>query len=718
MTSLNLERLKLAGRNLLRLTLTRLGIRSRVLLAALLPVTLVATLLAAVFLVVRVGDNAQAHQQRARSLIRQVALASEYGLFSGNIASLQTLFSGVLLEADVRAAAIVDAQGTLLARVGRPADTTLPELAAREATVIDAANGVDRLIQPVVAAQTKLDDALERSGPELAAAPQLLGHVVMEFSRDSLNRRERDMLAAGIAITLGGLLFGGALAVLIGRGVIRPILRVSRMIRRIGDGELSVRNEVLPDDPLRDLQRGLNQMAEQIERGRDDMARRIDAATAALREKKEEAEIATRAKSQFLAAASHDLRQPTHALGMFVARLGQLPHDAQTKHLVANLDASVRAMQDLLDGLLDVSKLDAGAVQVNLHAAPLAPIFERVRLAMLDAASDKGLRLRVRPTSAWVRSDPVLLQRILLNLVANAVRYTEQGSVLLACRTQGGVAAAGRSTGTGTGARTRIEVWDSGIGIAPEHQTQVFREFYQVGNSERDRTRGLGLGLNIVQRTALLLGHPLALSSSLGQGSRFTLDVPLAQAGLATPGAAVPDAVPGASLAGLTVLVIEDDALATEGLVGLLQSWGCTVTAAQGQQQALAHLAHSGAPDVIVSDYRLRNGENGIATVTALWTACAERIAACLMSGDTDPALILQAKEAGLTLLHKPVRPAKLRSLLRSLVHRTPDAPALQGWQHERQQDARRGNPQDVQHGAHEAASPSGSTAQPGALDP
>ena len=662
-----------------QMNLTNLGIRSRMLLAALLPVTLVATLLAAVFLVVRVGDNAQAHQQRARSLIRQVALASEYGLFSGNIASLQTIFNGVLLEADVRAATIVDAQGTVLARVGKPADRRLPALSAREATVVDAANSVDRLIQPVVAAQTKLDDPLERSGPDPASAPQLLGHVVMEFSRESLNQRERDMLAAGIAITLGGLLFGGALAVLIGRGVLRPIMRVSRMIRRIGEGELSVRNEVLPNDPLRDLQRGLNQMAEQIELGHDDMARRIDAATAALREKKEEAETATRAKSQFLAAASHDLRQPTHALGMFVARLGQLPHDAQTKHLVASLDASVRAMQDLLDGLLDVSRLDAGAVQVNLHAVPLAPIFEQVRLAMLDAASEKGLRLRVRPTSAWVRSDPVLLQRILQNLVANAVRYTQQGSVLLACRTPGDGVISGCGSVSGKGPRARIEVWDSGIGIAPEHQTQVFREFYQVGNSERDRTRGLGLGLNIVKRTAHLLGHPFALRSSLGLGSRFTLEVPLAQAGLATALAALPDAAPGASLAGLTVLVIEDDALAAEGLAGLLQSWGCTVTVAGGQQQALAQMAQTGVPGVIVSDYRLRNGENGIATVNALCGAAGRGIAACLMSGDTDPTLISQAKAAGLTLLHKPVRPAKLRSLLHSLAGRAPDALSGQG---------------------------------------
>ena len=634
-----------------------LNIRARMLLAALLPVTLVAVLLSGVFLVARVGDNAQAHQQRARSLIRQVALASEYGLFSANVASLQTIASGVLREADVRAAAIVDAQGRVLVRVGTPSYAGLPELSGQEMQWVDPATGIDRLTQPIVAAQVMLEDILERSGADPALKPQLLGHVVMEFSRDSLNRRERSMLAAGLAITLGGLLFGGVLAVLIGRGVVRPIMRVSHMIRRIGNGDLSVRDEVRPNDPLRDLQKGLNQMAERLELGHEEMAQRVALATSELREKKEEAEIATRAKSQFLAAASHDLRQPTHALGMFVARLGQLPHDAQTRHLVANLDASVRAMQDLLDGLLDISKLDAGAVQVNLHATPLNAIFEQIRLAMLDAASDKGLRLRVRPTSAWVRSDPVLLQRILQNLVANAVRYTQQGSVLLACRPSG--------DGPDSGARVRIEVWDSGIGIAPEHQHQVFREFYQVGNAERDRTRGLGLGLNIVERTAHLLGHSFTLRSSLGQGTRFTLEVPLARADAAPPEPVQAPAI--TRLNGLAVMVIEDDALAAEGLVGLLASWGCTVLAADGQQQALAHMAQSGVPDVIVSDYRLRGGDNGIAAIDALRVAAGHSIAACLMSGDTDQALITQARQAGLTLLHKPVRPAKLRSLLRSL---------------------------------------------------
>ncbi len=635
-----------------------LDIRSRMLLAALLPVTLVALLLAAVFLILRVGDNEVTHHQRARSLIRQVASAAEYGIFSANTSSLQTLATGMLREADVRSVTILDVRGAVLVRAGKAAHSTLPGLHGIESELSDAVIGRDVLTQPVTSAQVVLDDVQDRPGPLSGVAPQLLGHVVMEFSRDSLNRREREMLVAGLAITLGGLLFGGVLAVLIGRGVVSPIMRVSRMIERIGGGDLSVRHMSAQNDPLHDLQDGLNQMAARLESGRDDLEQRIAGATLELREKKEEAELATLAKSRFLAAASHDLRQPTHALGMFVARLGQLPHDEESRHLVNNLDASVRALQDLLDGLMDLSKLDAGAIQAHVASTSVNDIFDQIRQAMMPMAIDKGLRFRVRPTQVWVQSDPHLLQRILLNLVANAVRYTAHGSVLIACRAP-----------TGSG-RARIEVWDSGIGIAPEHHGQVFKEFFQVGNSERDRTKGLGLGLNIVERTAHLLSHPFYLRSSLGQGTRFTLELPIALPVFAIPSAETIDTTAGGSLRGLNMLVIEDDALASESLVGLLASWGCIVTSVVSAPAALAQMSLTGEPDVIISDYRLPDGANGIEAVRAVRQIAGHEIAACLISGDTDQELIRQAKEAGLTLLHKPVRPAKLRSLLRSIVRR------------------------------------------------
>ena len=427
------------------------------------------------------------------------------------------------------------------------------------------------------------------------------------------------------------------------------------MVERISHGDLTARLLVHPGGPLADLQQGLNLMAMRLESGRDELQSLIDTATTELRIKKEEAEAATRAKTRFLSAASHDLRQPTHALGMFVARLAQLPHDAQTRHLIGNLEASVRAMQDMLDALLDVSRLDADAVQVHRRPFALAEIFAQLQGELTLTAAEKGLRLRLRPTSVWLMSDPALIHRILLNLAVNALRYTTKGTVLIACR----VCADGK--------HARIEVRDSGIGIAPEHHEAIFKEFFQIGNTERDRRKGFGLGLNIVQRKAQLLGHRLRFDSRLGAGTRVSIEVPLARPGDAAT-AIYPSAVTTPdNLVGLVVLVVEDDALAREGIATLLESWGCAVRVADSLPAALMQLREVRLPDVIVSDYRLPGDHNGIEIVRQLRRAGGRSIAACLMSGDTDPTLMQSVKEAGLTLLHKPVRPAKLRSLIRHL---------------------------------------------------
>jgi signal transduction histidine kinase/ActR/RegA family two-component response regulator len=631
------------------------GIRSRMLVAALLPVTLIAVLLAGVFLATRLSDLGAAHAQRARSLARQLAAASEYGLFSANVTHLQMIASGALLESDVRSVAILNAQGYVLASTGQPMRTMRPMLDGQENEGFNPVSQTDLLSQPIVTTQLQLDDLFESSAIEHDAKPKLQGHVLIEFSRDALNQRERDMWTLGFGVTLTGLLLGAYLALRLGQGVVRPIMRVSNVIERIGRGDLSVRVQLQPDDPLHDLQVGLNQMAERLESGRDELEQRVTAATHALREKKEEAETATLAKSRFLAAASHDLRQPTHALGMFVARLAQLPHDEQTLHLIHKLDASVLAMQDLLDGLLDISRLEAQSVSVQLRPFPLAELFDQLRESLSVSAEDKGLRLRIRPSAVWLMSDPILLQRILLNLVANAVRYTRTGSVLVACRP------------SADGLHARLEVWDSGIGIDPEHQRDIFKEFYQVANAERDRSKGLGLGLNIVQRTVQLLGYRLQLNSCLGQGTRFSLQVPLMPLGAATERRQAPRVDAFEHLAGLHVLVIEDDILAQEGLVSLLESWGLEVCVAEGLSEALEHLNSGSALDLIVSDYRLRAGENGLAAIQQLRLVAGRAIPACLLSGNTDPGLMDACQEAGLTLLHKPVRPAKLRSLIRRL---------------------------------------------------
>jgi CheY-like chemotaxis protein len=288
----------------------------------------------------------------------------------------------------------------------------------------------------------------------------------------------------------------------------------------------------------------------------------------------------------------------------------------------------------------------------------LAPLLQQLGLDAQSAARAKGLRLRLRipPSSLWVHSDASLVYRILLNLVSNAIRYTEVGGVLVSARR------------VQAGRQVKLQVWDTGVGIAPEHQQAVFTEFFQVDNPGRDRRLGLGLGLNIVQRTALLLGLPLSLRSQPGRGTCITLLLPASDTSqigaTATP---EPVIAPQDVLVGVRVLVVEDDSLSAQALVGLLQDWGMQVRLAPSGAQALRVVAQGWHPDLLVSDCRLPD-THGIALVQGLRRQLGESLRACLISGDTDPGVLAQAQLRELTLLHKPVRPAKLRALLSRLL--------------------------------------------------
>ena len=629
-------------------------IRSRMLVATLAPIVLIVLLLVGVFWANRLGELDQAHNQRAKLLLSQAALSSEYGLFSGNLASLQLVANGLHREADVRSVSVFDASGVLLVVAGTPRRRVLAEFAQAALMPVDSKTGVETLVKDITFRKVPLDDPFALAAEGEDSSPTLLGHAVVELSRDGLLKRQQEMLQLALGVGLLGMLLAGFLAIQLGEGVVQPILRVSRMISQVGSGDLFARIRETPGDPLYDLQVSLNQMAIQLAWGRDELEQRVASVTAELRDKKNEAEDATRAKSRFLAAASHDLRQPTHALGMFVARLGQLPLDAPTRQLVGSVEESVRAMQDLLDDLLDVSRLDAGAVTVHLRPVSLQSVLNLVQTALSPLATEKRLRLRFRPTGIWVTTDATLLHRIVMNLVHNALRYTDAGAVLVTCRLVKG------------GGSVRLEVWDSGVGISPEHQADIFKEFYQVGNTGRDRAYGLGLGLNIVQRSAALLGHPLDLRSASGRGSRFAITMPSTLPTSPLPVAAVePTAL--VTLAGTRVLLIEDDTNARVAVTSLLESWGCTVYGGPTTLAALAAHARHSDWDVILSDYRLADDDNGLLAIERLRAYAGRNVPACLMSGDTDSSLMQAAKDANLSLLHKPVRPAKLRSLLRRL---------------------------------------------------
>ena len=631
------------------------GIRDRMLLAALLPVALVALGLVAALMAMHLNDLQAAHQQRLHAVAQQVAAASRLGLIAHDRDQLSWVAGGALRESSLRAVSILALDGRVLASEGQPMSSARPAATHLAGQQWDAEAERDVLVQPVWGVQLGPDQLNEQPLAKGLAIPGLLGHVRLEFANTWLAERRNEALWAGAWCALAGLLFGGLLAVHLARAFIEPLVRMSRMVKRIGEGDLSARVPEAPHDPLRELQRGLNQMVQDLAVGRDQLEQRVADATRGLRTKMDQAEQATLAKSRFLAAATHDLRQPAHALGMFVARLRQLTHNTEAK-VLGNLEASVQSMQELLDALLDISRFNANAVLVQVQPFALNDLFDKLRSAMGSTARDKGLRLRIRPTDAWLLTDAGQLHRILLNLVSNAMAYTPRGTVLVSCRPLAG------------GSLARIQVWDSGIGIAPEHHAAVFKDYFQVDNPARSNSKGLGLGLHIVDLTARLLGLSVQLRSNLGCGSRFTIDVPLAPSGTVTPAQLPPEPLPLPIPLGLVALVLEDDRLSREAVVSLLSGWGFEVRSADSLPVALQLIEDHGPPDVLVSDYRLADWVNGIDAVRQLRAAANRQIPACLISGTSTPALVQAARDVGLTLLQKPVRPAKLRALVRRLV--------------------------------------------------
>jgi len=365
---------------------------------------------------------------------------------------------------------------------------------------------------------------------------------------------------------------------------------------------------------------------------------------------KEAAERSDQAKTRFLASASHDLRQPTYALGLYLGALQKRPLDDASRNLVEHISRALAAQGSLFDALLNISRLDAGIVQPNLQAFSLAGLLERIAEDCNVQAADKGLRLRVRAGAPFVTSDPALLERILRNLVENALRYTERGGVLIGWRRRG--------------RRVRVEVWDSGPGIPAAERQKVFWEFHQLNNPERDRSKGLGLGLAIVQRTARLLDHPLALHSREGRGSVFMLSLPRATAQQPrAPEPAVPRTAVGSDK---LIYVIEDDAENREGLRLLFQSWDYRHRIVADVADLLEDPAAAREkPDLIISDYRLRDHQTGLDAIERLHRHYDDDwIAAMLVTGDTDPRLLAQAAAHGWPLLHKPLAAEQLKALI------------------------------------------------------
>ena len=611
------------------------------------PCAAVAIALTAWFTHSRLRTLESAFDAEGQAVARQVAAMSDLSLYAGDVPALQNVANAALRGGQVVRIEISNSAGVFVTA----GSSTAPMERLRMFTA------------PVTVREASRASAFAPEG-STAAGDAPIG-VVQTFRDTTEYGRERTRsLMAGIGIALVALLAAWASVRHMARAVASPLRRVSRTVAALEAGNFDARCDVVGrgategEQGARSVPRGthevanlahdINRLAERLQRNQQVSEERVREATAVALQRMAEAEQAALSRARFLAAASHDLRQPLHAMGLFID--GLMPTATPTQRpAVQRLQESTEFMGVLLDDLLEISRLDAQVLTPAITAVSLAMLFDQLEAQHASQASEARVRLVWRDHDLAVRSDPALLLRIVGNLVSNAVRHAPlDGTVLVMARRRGGA--------------VRIEVRDNGVGIAPIHQSRIFEEFYQVANTERDRRQGFGLGLAICARIARLLGTRIAVRSALQNGSTFSLDLPEARLADVTP--PMPQPVAPSALAHLRCLVVDDDSAILESSRMLLAQWGCQVNLAATFGEAVALLGEPGVHfDVLLCDLQLAGDEDGMTVIEAARKLQPDALAV-LVSGATGPEVLQRLRQGGVMLLTKPVAPAKLRALL------------------------------------------------------
>jgi signal transduction histidine kinase/CheY-like chemotaxis protein len=458
-------------------------------------------------------------------------------------------------------------------------------------------------------------------------------------------------------LVAAAMLLAWIISVLYARRMAAPIARLRRATAELASGRLGSQLDVRTGDEIQGLAEDFNAMSAQLAQSYSELEGKVATRTAELAERRDEAERANAAKTRFLAAASHDLRQPMHAIGLLIGMMRERLAQPDLRDLADKTHQAVQTMEGLFGSLLDISQLDAGAIRPKPEVFALQSLFERAALVYAPLAAAKGLALRVRPTREQVRTDPAMLERMIGNLLTNAIRYTHSGGVLIGCRRQA--------------ERLLIQVFDTGIGVAAQQYSIIFEEFVRLDEGGA-QDRGLGLGLSIVKRTADLLGIGIGVLSQPGRGSRFELSLarlPASVAGGIVATTVLPD---DRSFAGAFVLVVDDDPINREVTGALFAQWGCLVATAANAEQAMQELArHLRAPDAIVTDFSLGPGANGIELICQVRAQVAEVIPALVVTADV---AVTPGAEPAMQVLHKPVDAQRLRAELLALLATAPAA--------------------------------------------
>lgn len=622
---------------------------------ALAPLFLAVFLLAGYFAHREIRATEEALLERGRATALRLAESVAFDLYAGNDAYLKRLLDYEVTVKDCDGAGIADRTGKWLYVSGQTALPAPPQEGSRH-------EWIERehafFLQPVIFHNPALDDPYLAS--DTTRKNESIGQVMVALDLAPIATAQRNsaFLVGSLAILM--LLVAGALAWRLSQGLSRPLNAVIAAVKDITVGRLHTRVRAVSDGEIGELERGINGMAEVMQRHAGEMERRVIEATRELRDQKASAEAAAIARSRFLAAASHDLRQPMHALTLLIEALKEKlrPQAGDPLRLIEHIEASAHAMESLLNSLLDISKLDAGVVVAHLECFKVGPMFERLADQYALLAEEKGLTLHFHGGTVAVYTDRVLLERILGNLLSNAVRYTEHGRIVLGVRRV-------------QSDWIRFEVHDTGRGIPESFRQRIFEEYFQLENPERSRDKGLGLGLAIVQRLARLLGSPVDVRSELGRGSCFSVRVarcepPAAHDEVASPGEA--NTMPARRVP--LVVLIDDDEAILEAMTMVFDQWGIDLAAGADANEVKQDLIELGrCPDAILSDYRLRQGRTGIDAIAELRAEFGSDIPAALITGDTAATTIQAIDSLGLPVLHKPLKPAALRAYLNHMLH-------------------------------------------------
>ncbi|WP_436824361.1 ATP-binding response regulator [Variovorax sp. DT-64] len=612
------------------------------------PCAAVALALTAWFTHSRLDTLEVAFDAEGQAVARQVAAMSDLSLYAGDLPALQNVANAALRGGQVTRVEISNSSGIYVTAGSKAA----PMGQLRMFTA------------PVTLREASKASAFAPEGAT-AAGEQPIG-LVQAFRDTTAYAHERTRsLMAGIGIAMIALIAAWAWVRHTARSVAQPLRRISRTVAALEAGRFDARCNVVAREgnaaqadgdkrgrraqhELAGLAHDINRLAERLQRNRQQSEEQVREATAVALQRMAEAEQAALSRARFLAAASHDLRQPLHAMGLFID--GLLPTASPTQRpAVLRLQEGAEFMGVLLDDLLEISRLDAQVLTPAIGNVSLAMLFDQLGAQHAARAAASQVRLVWRDRGLAVRSDPALLLRILGNLVGNAITHSGiEGTVLVAARRRGG--------------RVRIEVRDNGVGIAPIHQARIFEEFYQVANTERDRRQGFGLGLAICARVAALLGTRIGLRSALQAGSTFSLELPGADPRDVPPPA--PEPVASSPLAGLRCLVVDDDPAILDATRALLTQWDCEVECMVSGSEAMRRLAEPSTRfDVLLCDLQLADAEDGMEVIEAARRLQPHALAV-LVSGATGPEVLQRLRQGGVTLLTKPVAPAKLRALL------------------------------------------------------